>query len=103
MGPKTSDADEAFLNLSVLETKERFYDDYVGSFGKCASLLDERLKRVLCSSLTTFVNFWLMICYVVGEGGEGGIGGQSLPPPVILCPFNSRLPPLNMLHPSSGY
>lgn len=31
-GPKTSDADEAFLNLSVLETKERFYDDYVGSF-----------------------------------------------------------------------
>ncbi|CAH3034207.1 unnamed protein product [Pocillopora meandrina] len=54
-GPKTSNADEAFLNLSVLETKERFYDDYVGSFSKCASLLDERLKRVLCSSLTTFL------------------------------------------------
>ncbi|KAJ7389185.1 hypothetical protein OS493_032989 [Desmophyllum pertusum] len=36
-GQKTSNVNKAFLNLSAVETRERFYDDYVGKFNmeKC--------------------------------------------------------------------
>ena len=33
-GQKVNDASKAFLYLSAVETRQRFYDDYVGRFSK---------------------------------------------------------------------
>ena len=35
---KSNETFKEFLNLTDLETKERFYDDYVGRFSKYATL-----------------------------------------------------------------
>lgn len=37
-GQKSNETIKVFLNLSDLETKERFYDDYVGRFSKYAPM-----------------------------------------------------------------
>ena len=52
-GQKANDASKAFLNLSAVETQQRFYDDYVGRFSKYQR---RKLSHLVLTPVTFSVN-----------------------------------------------
>ncbi|XP_022795477.1 uncharacterized protein LOC111334058 isoform X1 [Stylophora pistillata] len=78
---KTSNANKAFLNLSLLETKERFYDEYVGRFNS--------EKHVLCKEIGS-----LSPCYPTRSKLPQSAGLKGEPNEERSCPRRCTVLPL---------